>query len=271
VRRQRRPDRAALGACLTLAVLIGGCSPTGVASPTRHVELTILAAASLKDALDDAKTAYETANPGTTLLISTDSSSALELKIEQGAPADVFLSADMANPQKLVEFGLAAGEPIVFAENELVIVVPTSGPTVQYPGDLAAPNVRIVAAADGVPITTYAEEAVAKLATLAGYPRDFAAAYEANVVSREDNVKAVIAKIELDEGDAAFVYITDALASDKVAEVQLPVAANVRAKYGGVVLRASMHAGEAAEFLSWLSEPPGQEILGRFGFLSRSS
>ena len=78
--------------------------------PPAAVDLTIFGAASLKGALDKAKAAYEAANPGTTLTISTDSSSALETQIEQGAPADVFLSADTTNPKKLVDKGLAAGD-----------------------------------------------------------------------------------------------------------------------------------------------------------------
>ena len=95
-----------------LAMLLAACSSVGGAGAASSppspasVELTIFAAASLKNMLAEAETAYEAANPGTDLTISTDSSSALETQIEQGAPADVFLSADTANPQKLVDGGL---------------------------------------------------------------------------------------------------------------------------------------------------------------------
>jgi molybdate transport system substrate-binding protein len=86
-------------------------------------------------------------------------------------------------------------------------------------------------------------------------------------VSREDNVKAVVAKIELGEGDAAIVYATDAKASKKVATVAIPAGANVAATYAGVVIKASQHAGAARAFLSWLAGPDGQAMLATFGFV----
>ena len=100
--------------------------------------LTIYGASSLSAVLAKVKTTYEAANPGTTLTISTDSSSALETQIEQGAPADVFLSADTTNPQKLVDKGLAAGGITKFAGNLLTVIVPTGNPAgIQTPADLA--------------------------------------------------------------------------------------------------------------------------------------
>src|SRR5689334_15092712 len=107
------------------ALLLGACSSSGAPSPAPSMSsgsapssLTIYGAASLKGALDRAKAAYE----GTTLTISTDSSSALETQIEQGAPADVFLSADTTNPKKLVDKGLAEGAAVTFAGNQLTII-----------------------------------------------------------------------------------------------------------------------------------------------------
>ena len=110
-----------------------GRRPRGVAASTARGSLTIFGAASLKGALDKAKAAYETANPGTTINVSTDSSSALETKIEQGAPADVFLSADTTNPKKLVDKGLAAGDAVDFAGNKLTVIVPTANPAASAP------------------------------------------------------------------------------------------------------------------------------------------
>jgi molybdate transport system substrate-binding protein len=121
-----------------------------------------------------------------------------------------------------------------------------------------------------VPISRYAARLVDDLAKEPGYPADFAAAYDANVVSKEDNVKAVIAKIELGEGDAAIVYATDAKASDKVRSIDVPDAANVPATYDGVVVKASTNATAARAFLDWFAGPEGQAILDRFGFLPPS-
>jgi molybdate transport system substrate-binding protein len=243
-------------------------SPASVAPSVEAAELTILGAASLAKALDQAKGAYEAAVPGTTLTISTDSSAALETQIEQGAPADVFLSADTTNPQKLVDGGFADGDATVFAGNELTIITPTDNPGgVATPFDLAKDGLRVVAAGDEVPITKYATQLVDNLAGEAGAPADFATAYAANIVSKEDNVAAVRAKIEVGEGDAAIVYVTDAAASDKVATIEVPDAANVPATYAGVVVKASSNTEAARAFLDWFAGPDGQAILADFGFL----
>jgi molybdate transport system substrate-binding protein len=233
------------------------------------VSLIVYGAASLNGVLDKVKTAYEAANPGTTLTISTDSSATLETQIEQGAPADVFLSADTTNPKKLVDKGLAAGAAVTFAGNELTIIVPAANPAgIKVPSDLAGAGVKLIAAGDAVPITKYATLLVASLGRLPGYPTDFAARYAANIASREDNVKAIVAKIELGEGDAGIVYGTDAKASTKVTTIDIaPESANVPATYSGVVVKTSSDAAAAAAFLTWLAGRDGQAILATFGFL----
>ena len=262
----------------------GGASPTAStaasAAPTTATSatpsatpaaLTIYGAASLQGALDKVKTAYETANPGTTLTISTDSSATLETQIEQGAPADVFLSADTTNPKKLVDKSLAASAEVPFAGNKLTIIVPIANPAaITSPKDLARAGVKVIAAGDAVPITKYALQLVANLAKEADYPADFAARYIANIASKEDNVKAVVAKIELGEGDAGIVYVTDARASTKVTTVDVPDTANVPATYAGVVVKASKNTAAALAFLTWFAGPDGQAILGTFGFLPPS-
>jgi molybdate transport system substrate-binding protein len=266
-----------------LVVVLTGCSSAGAApsagtaasvvpSAAAGGELVIYAAASLKGALDHAESAYETANAGTTLTISTDSSSALETQIEQGAPADVFLSADATNPQKLVDKGLTDGDPVTFATNKLTIVVPSANPAgVTSPMDLAKSGIKVIAAGDEVPITKYATQLVDNLAEEAGYPADFTAAYGRNVVSKEDNVKAIVAKIELGEGDAGIVYVTDAKAADKVTPIDVPDSANVPATYDGVVVKASRNVAGAKAFLAWFAGPDGQAILSDLGFLPPAS
>lgn len=285
--------RASLIALLAVGALIAGaCSGTGASIPPASsavpgptdvsaalstapsaaaVELTIFGAASLKGALEAAATAYQDANPGTTITLSTDSSAALATQIGEGAPADLFLSADTTNPQKLIDAGLADGDAVVFAGNELVVIVPTDDPAgIASPADLARPGVKVIAAGDDVPITKYATQLIENLAAQPGYPADFAAAYAANVASKEDNVKAVVAKIELGEGDAGIVYVTDAAASDKVRTVDIPPGANVPASYAGIAVKASDHVDAAHDFLGWFAGPDGQAILGSFGFLPPS-
>jgi molybdate transport system substrate-binding protein len=245
---------------------VSGHDPT--AAP---VALTVFAASSLKGALDEVATAYQ-AGTGDTITLSTDSSAALETQIEQGAPADVFLSADTTNPEKLVTGGFVSGHPVSFAGNTLVIIVPKGNPAgIKAPFDLARSGLRVIGAGDAVPITKYATTLIQNLARQPTAPAAFASRYAANVVSREDNVKAVVAKIELGEGDAAIVYVTDAFGSGNVDTVAItPTSANVAVTYAGVVLESSAHQGNAAGFLEWLASPDGQAILSKFGFLSPS-
>jgi len=276
-----RPLLALPAVVLLAACSVGGAasgSPSIAASPTSTpqpsssagppaVELAIFGAASLRGALHAVKPVYEAARPGVTLIIATDSSAALATQIEQGAPADVFLSADTTNARRLVAGGFAAGDATVFAANALAVIVPAGNPAgLTTPADLARPGIKVIAAGDEVPITKYAAQLAANLARMPGYPPGFEAAYAANVVSREDNVRAVAAKIELGEGDAGIVYVTDAAASGKVGTLPVPDEGNVLAAYAGVIVGASDHVEAARAFLDWMIGSDGQAILASFGF-----
>jgi len=252
---------ATLAGCSGLPAAIGG-------SATDRVELTVFAAASLRDAFGAVKSSYEASHPGVAVTFSFDGSGTLRTQLEQGARADLFASADEVNPRRLVDAGLVDGRPVPFAGNRLALVVPAGNPAgITSSFDLARPGVRLVGAGATVPITEYAAQMVGALAGLPGAPRDFAAAVEANVVSREDNVRAVLAKVELGEGDAAIVYATDAAAAgDAVELIPLPGEANVPVTYAAVVLRDAPHREAAARFLAWLAGAEGQAVLARFGF-----
>jgi molybdate transport system substrate-binding protein len=231
-------------------------------------ELVVLAAASLGEPLEQVEAAWEADHPGIRITVATDSSAALRTQIEQGAPADLFLAADTRNPATLAAAGLTDGEPVPFAANTLTVVVAAeSGAGVDAPAGLARDGVRIAAAGPGVPLTGYVTEVVAQLAELPGYPDGFAAAYEANVVSREDNARAVVTRVELGEVDAAIAYRTDAIAATGVRVVPIPGDSNVTAAYAGVVVRGSDHGRDAAELLRWMAGPEGGAILADFGFL----
>lgn len=264
---------ARLAPAALLAVALAACAaggPPGDPSGggAQPVALTVFGAASLKGVLAEAKAAYETARPGTTVTVATDSSAALATQIRQGAPVDVFLSADTTTPDALVAEGLAAGDPLVFARNELTVIVPVDNPgDISSPADLAREGLLVIAVGDEAPIAKYAAQLVASLAALPGYPVGFEAAYAANVVSKEDSVKAVVAKIELGEGDAGIVYATDAAASSNVRVVDVPDVANVPATYAGIVVGSSPQPKAARAFLDWFAGPDGQAILERFGFL----
>jgi molybdate transport system substrate-binding protein len=258
---------------LALAAIAAGCGGLPAAdrgaAPGR-TELTVFAAASLRDAFGAVKEAYETAHQDVALTFSFDGSGTLRTQLEQGAPADLFASADEVNPRMLVDAGLAAGEPVPFADTRLALVVPAGNPAeIASPFDLARPGVRLVGAGATVPITAYAERLLGNLAAMPGAPRGFVEAVDANVVSREDNVRAVLAKVELGEGDAAIVYATDATAAaGSVQEIPIPDEANVPATYAAIVLRDAPHREAAARFLAWLAGAEGQAVLARFGFVA---
>jgi molybdate transport system substrate-binding protein len=264
-----RKVRAAVLLVLS-GVAVGGCTP--VQGNAR--EVTVFAAASLGATLEAVQGAYE-ASHDVDVVVSTDSSATLATQIEQGAPADVFLSADLATPERLVDGGFAVGGVVPFADNRLTAIVPADDRAgIASPADLARPGVRVIAAGAEVPITRYAAELVANLGSLPGYGADYASAYERNVVSREDSVAAVVTRIELGAGDAAIVYATDAGRSRAVREVEVPAAATVRATYGGVVLATSGARRDGAgreaaaqAFLAWLVGREGQQVLADFGFL----
>ncbi len=276
------PSRLVAGLALSVAILAAACGPgaggassstatTGPSSATAPatpapVTLTVFAAASLKSALTAAASAYQAAS-GNAIELSTDSSAALRTQIEQGAAVDVFLSADTKNPAALATAGLVDGNVANFAGNTLAIVVPKDNPArIQTPFDLARTGLKVIAAADSVPITAYATTLVANLAHLPGAPAGLAAAYAANVVSREDNVAAVLAKIGLGEGDAGIVYASDAAGATGVASIAIPSGSNVIATYAGAVPTAATYPAEGHAFLTWLAGADGQAILATFGF-----
>ena len=250
-----------------LGIVGAGCSSAAPTASPPPAQLTVLAAASLQTSLADLSAAWKTSHPQTSLVTSTGSSAALKTQIEQGAPADVFLSADTANPQALVGEGDAVGPVTNFATNSLVVIVPASNPRdITSAEDLGKSGVCVIAAGTSVPITKYAEQVAVNLAKEPGYGSDFAARYDANVCSREDDVSAVVSKISLGEGDAAIVYSTDAKAASNVTTIQLPADANVVATYGAVVVKASSASSTAADFLAWLHGQDGQAVLSAHGF-----
>ena len=250
--------RLLLGAVLAVGVV--ACGPRGLS----RLPLTVFAAASLSDAIDAATTEYASQNSTVTFTTSTGSSTALRMQIEQGAKADLFLSADTKNPQALVDGGLADGPATVFAANKLAIVVPKGNPAgLTSAFDLGKEGVKVVAAGDAVPITAYAATLIENLASQPGAPADYAARYAANVISQEEDVKSVLTKIELGDADGAIVYLTDAQSSDKVDTIPIP-----DTLYSGVVTKASPSTAGASTFLTWRAGPDGQTVLASFGFSS---
>lgn len=252
----------------TLAAASVVVDPPAESPPASLPDLTVFAAASLDKSFTALTEPWSATHPGSTLTLSFDASSVLRAQVEEGAPVDVFASADLRNPQTLIDECLALSPVTVFAANHLVVVVPTANPAgIESPADLAAPGVRIVAAGDDVPITRYAEEVIANLAAQPDAAAGYADAVHANVVSKEDNVSAVLAKIALGEGDAGIVYASDASTADGVTAIAIPDGADVLAHYGAVEVATTAVPDAATAFLGFLTGPAAQAVLAEYGFM----
>jgi molybdate transport system substrate-binding protein len=185
-----------------------------------------------------------------------------------GASADVFASADLANMQKANDAGLTNASQI-FAQNKLVVIVPVNNPAkITTLKDLAKPDIKIDLAAPSVPAGKYTLQILDKMAQSTDYTPAYKAAVLQNVVSQEDNVKAVVQKVQLGEVDAGFVYLTDvtASASQKVTRISIPDSFNVLAQYPIAVTKHAAHPGEAQDFMQYILSKDGQATLASYGF-----
>jgi molybdate transport system substrate-binding protein len=232
-------------------------------------KIVVFAAASLHEAFEAAAPAF-TQKTGTAVTFNFGGSDTLAAQIAQGAPADVFASANLAQMKKVTDAGLTADQPSIFARNRLVIIVPKANPgKVKDALDLARPGVKVVLAAATVPVGGYARTAFTGMNGKNGAPADFAAAVEKNVVSNELDVKAVATKISLGEGDAGVVYSTDvtpAVAAN-VTVLAFPPGAAPDATYPIAVLKAAPNPSAAAAFVTFILGD-GQTYLQARGFLS---
>ena len=249
-------SRTRLAAVLAaIALIVAGCGggePSGgSASPG---ELKVFAAASLTAAFGELGERFTAANGGTRVTFNFAGSQALATQIRQGAPADVFASADTANMDKVKDL---VATPQSFASNLLQIVVEQGNPKgVTGLGDLARGDLKVVLAAEEVPAGKYAKQVLDK------------AGVAVRPVSQEDNVKAVVTKVSLGEADAGIVYVTDVTAGGgKVEGVDIPDQQNVVATYPIATVKASGSQERAQAFVDLVRSAEGQGVLRSFGFL----
>ncbi len=232
--------------------------------------LIVYAAASLTDAFRELGRMTEGSLPGLSVQFNFAGSQQLALQLEQGAPADVFASADQRWMDRATEQDLVAGEPAVFTRNRLVAIVPRTNPArIGKLQDLARRGTKLVVAAEAVPAGKYSREALQKLADAPGFPSQYDRRVLANVVSQEENVKAVVAKVQLGEADAGIVYRSDVTpaVSRYVRVFEIPDPYNVIASYPIAVLKGARNAGTARIFVALVSSDAGQRVLQRHGLL----
>jgi molybdate transport system substrate-binding protein len=236
-------------------------------------DITVFAAASLTAAFQELAGAFERAHPGTRVRLNFAGSQQLALQLEQGAEADVFASADGRWMAHVAQRNLLNGAPRVFAHNRLAVIVPAANPAgIERLQDLSRRGVKIVLAAEAVPVGAYSRQALRKLARAQGFPPDFGRRVLANVVSEEENVKAVVAKVQLGEADAGMVYASDAIGSvaRELTVLEVPDAQNVRADYPVAVLRGARSPAAAAAFVELVLGATGQAVLTRHGLTTAS-
>lgn len=233
---------------------------TTAAADALEGEITVSAAASLTESFTEIGKDFEADHPGTKVTLTFDSSGTLAQQILDGAPVDVFASADEANMTKLTDADLIAGDPVTFARNQLVIVTKPGNPAgITSMADLATVDGTVALCGADVPCGKFAGQALEG----AGVSIDEAK------VTRGQNVKATLAAVTEGDAVAAIVYVTDAVAAgDSVTAVDIPEAQNVIATYPIGVLSASEHADLADAFTAYVASDDGQMVLKEHGFLA---
>lgn len=257
------PEATATAATATAT---GAATDVATAEPTlASGSIVVSAASSLTDAFTEVAVAFEATNPGVTVDLNFGSSSELATQIVEGAPAEVFASANEAQMAVVIDAGVAEVAEI-FAQNVIVVAVPADNDSVQAFEDIAADGVRLVLAGVDVPVGDYARRAISAASTAGVYGADFQSRVLANVVSEEPNVRAVLAKVELGEADAGIVYATDAsISGDAVRVVEVPAEYSTPAVYP-IAAVGENPSEQALAFVAFVLSQEGQAILAGFGF-----
>ncbi|MEW5810850.1 MAG: molybdate ABC transporter substrate-binding protein [Actinomycetota bacterium] len=229
---------------------------TACSSPPGSPGLTVFAAASLKAVFTDLGAEFEKSHPGTTVTFSFAGSSDLVTQLTQGAPADVFASADTANMAKAVSAGLVSGEPVDFAANQLTIVTPPGNPArIASFADMANRGTQVVVCAPQVPCGA-ATQRVEKLTGVTLTP-----------VSEESSVTDVLGKVTSGQADAGLVYTTDARsAGGQVDTIAFPESSRAINTYPIATLNTADNKGAATQFVDLVTGPRGREVLATAGF-----
>jgi molybdate transport system substrate-binding protein len=231
--------------------------------------LTVFAASSLTDAFTELGLLFESQHPGTTVTFNFASSSDLATQLAEGAPADVFASANNTQMENAANEGRIAGDPVSFLTNTLVVIVPADNPAdIETLAELATEGIRFVSALPGVPIRGFTEDMLDKAAADAAYGAAFKQAVLANLVSEEANVRQLAAKVALGEADAGIVYKSDVTPdiADQVAVIEIPAALNVIAVYPIATTNDSANPELAQAFVELVLSAEGQAVLKTWGF-----
>lgn len=269
----RNTGFASIVGVLLLLALFGcgratGEETTGAAGGSDGT-LTVFAASSLTDAFGELGKDFEEQNPGTDVRFNFTSSSTLAIQIGQGAPADVFASADEAQMENVQKEDLVSGEPEVFVKNREVVVVPKKNPgNIESFADLSNPDLRLVLALDEVPAAEYAKEILDNAADDPEYGPEFEQAVMDNIVSREEDVRASVNRVVIGDADATFGYASDVTPDirDEVEVVEIPDNLQVVPTYPIATLEESKNQEAARKWVDLVTSDEGQQVLKEWGF-----
>ena len=257
-----------------LALPLAGCGDVAGSGAGQPVKLTVFAAASLQGAFSDIGKAYEQAHSNVRVTFNFAGSDALAAQILQGAPADLFASANTKQMDVVVKGGAIAGADVkTFAHNRLILIYPAANPAhIATLQDIARPGVKVDLAAASVPVGQYALDFLGKASADPAFGASYKASVLKNVVSYETDVKSVLTKVALGEADAGIVYTTDAATeAGKLGTVAIPDALNSIATYPIGVVTNSKQATAARGLLDYIVSAQGQATLAHYGFLSGSA
>jgi molybdate transport system substrate-binding protein len=256
--------------CVLSVILSCIVTAAGVRPAAAGKALTVFAAASLTETLQQVEPLFENAHPGLDVRLNMAASSRCRIQIEQGAPADVFLSANTSNMDPLVDAGLVE-KPVVFAHNRVLIIAPKSNPCrIKSPSDLAKPGTKLVTCSPEVPIGKYTRVVIDKMDASGDYGPNFKSRVEANIVSEEPNVKGIVAKVHLGEADAGVCYASDVTPAirSEITVIDIPDEVNVIADYPIAVVKKSTQKALAREFMAFILSDKGQELLAKNGLIA---
>jgi molybdate transport system substrate-binding protein len=242
-----------------------------VARQQDETELTVFAAASLSDAFKLIGKSFQNTHPHLQVTFNFAGSQQLVLQLTQGAPCDVFVSANKKQMAAVINAGrIDIASVKIFAHNRLVVITPKENARgVKSLSDLGKLKLKIILADKSVPAGQYALEFLDKCSHTAVLGADFRENVLRNVVSYEENVRSVLSKVVLNECDAGIVYTTDA-ASDtarRLTTITIPDSLNVIAEYPVAAIKDSDQKDIAEEFVRYLCSKEGQSILRNFGFI----
>jgi molybdate transport system substrate-binding protein len=266
--------------CFALFVLAacGGSTTAATSTSTANTAagangtLNVFAAASLTDAFGEIGLAFKAAHPGTDIVFNFAGSQQLAQQIVEGAPVDVFASANATQMNVVIDAGkIITGTQTTFVRNRLVVIYPSDNPAnIATLQDLVKPGLKLDFAAAEVPVGQYTIDFLDKASQDPAFGPGFKDAVLANVVSYEENVRAVLTKVALGEVDAGVVYSSDISqdTAEQVGRLNIPDALNTIASYLIAPIQGSPNAVLAQEFIEYVLSPDAQAVLAKYGFLA---